>query len=89
MVNKYMRYVAKAAESAAMRLRSAAIGSRGDEPRDIRDHELDLIYSRESYGDYDTKKAATKKEPDVAKPKSTRSDSRRAMSLAEIVVSCA
>ena len=56
---------------------------RSNAPRYIREYELDLIYSGESNGDTDSKKAATKKEPDVAKLESIMLVSRVALSLAE------
>uniref|UniRef100_M4BD26 Uncharacterized protein n=1 Tax=Hyaloperonospora arabidopsidis (strain Emoy2) TaxID=559515 RepID=M4BD26_HYAAE len=61
----------------------AAVGSRGASPRDIRDSDLMLIYSGESAGYTDSKKTAATTEPEVAKPDSTKSVSRSAMSLAE------
>uniref|UniRef100_M4BM94 RxLR effector candidate protein n=1 Tax=Hyaloperonospora arabidopsidis (strain Emoy2) TaxID=559515 RepID=M4BM94_HYAAE len=73
----------QSAASSAQRAADAAVWSRGDAPRDIGDYELELIYSGKLDGDDDSKKPATKKEPDVANPKSTKLDSRSAMSLSE------
>uniref|UniRef100_M4BMQ4 RxLR effector candidate protein n=1 Tax=Hyaloperonospora arabidopsidis (strain Emoy2) TaxID=559515 RepID=M4BMQ4_HYAAE len=94
-----MRCAAKAAENAAIRIRSAAAGktgspeaadvsssaagARGDAPRDIGDYELELIYSGESDGETDSKEAKAKEEPELAKPEPTKSASRSALSLAD------
>ena len=99
MVNKSMQCAAKAAENAAMSLRStaagerrspeaadvssSAAGTRGDAPRDIGDYELELIYSGESDGETDSKEAKAKDELELAKPEPTKSASRSALSLAD------
>ena len=64
-------------------MQQAAVGLHGDAPRIIGDYEIELIYSGLLDGNTDSKKATTEKDPEVAKPESTKSASRSAMSPAE------
>ena len=61
----------------------AAEGSSDASLRDIEDYELELIYSGGSDSDTDSKKTTAMIEPDLVKPKPTKSDLRSAMILDE------
>ena len=68
-------------------MQQAAVGLHGDAPRIIGDYEIELIYSGLLDGNTDSKKATTEKDPEVAKPESTKSASRSAMSLVNVISS--
>ena len=75
--------VSSSAASATQLAAVAAAGARGDAPRDIRDYELELIYSGESDGEADSKEAKAKQEPELAKPEPTKLASRITLSLGD------